>query len=166
MRWAARNPDASSSSTVGGGHGHPPWAAPRSSHLAAYDDAIPGDEHFLDLELHVGDGLGKASDHFDRGIAAPAFAGKIAPARLVVRGEDLLLERLHIALDRLVEQAVPRSDHGARLSLGQTLCRGGQGSGQHGGGGDELSEPLHGVPPCRFGVSDAYSVPTARATTV
>src|SRR3989454_1006631 len=119
----------------------------RSSHLAAYDDAIPGDENFLDLELHVGDGLGKASDHFDRGIAAPAFAGKIAPARLVVRGEDLLLERLHIALDRLVEQAVPRGDHGARLSLGQTLCRGGQGTGQHGGGGDELSEPLHGVPP-------------------
>src|SRR5437870_9517544 len=118
-----------------------------SRHLTAYDDAIPGDEHFLNLELHVGDGLGKASDHFDRGIAAPAFAGKIAPARLVVRGEDLLLERLHIALDRLVEQAVPRGDHGARLSLGQTLCRGGQGTGQHGGGGDELSEPLHGVPP-------------------
>jgi hypothetical protein len=50
-------------------------------------DTIPGDEDFLDVELHVGDGFGKASDHFDRGIAAPAFAGQIAPARLVVRGE-------------------------------------------------------------------------------
>ena len=119
----------------------------RSSHLAAYDDAIPGDENFLDLELHVGDGLGKASDHFDRGITAPAFAGQIARARLVVRGEDLLLERLHIALDGLVEQAVPGGDHGARLDLGQTLCRGGKESGQDGDDGDELSEPLHGVPP-------------------
>src|SRR6266850_8113312 len=60
-----------------------------SRHLTAYDDTIPGDEDFLDVELHVGDGFGKASDHFDRGITAPAFAGQIAPARLVVRGEDL-----------------------------------------------------------------------------
>src|SRR5205809_979332 len=41
----------------------------------------------------------------------------------------------------------PAGDHGARLGLGQTLCRGGKGSGQDGGDGDELSEPLHGVPP-------------------
>src|SRR2546427_9980077 len=46
-----------------------------SRHLTAYDDTIPGDEDFLDVELHVGDRLGKASDHFDRGIMAPAFAG-------------------------------------------------------------------------------------------
>src|SRR3989475_10820138 len=39
-----------------------------SSHFTAYDDTVPGNEHFLDLELHVGDGLRKASDHFDRGI--------------------------------------------------------------------------------------------------
>src|SRR5882672_5704811 len=78
-----------------------------SRHLTAYDDTIPGDEDFLNVELHVGDGFGKASDHFDRGITAPAFGGQIAPARLVVRGEDLFLECLHIALDWLVEQAVP-----------------------------------------------------------
>ena len=47
-----------------------------SSHLTAYDDAVPGDEHFLDLELHVGDRLRKTSDHPDGGIAAPAFAGQ------------------------------------------------------------------------------------------
>src|SRR6267142_2333766 len=128
--------------------GHAEEIARRCSrHLTAYDDALPGDEDFLDLELHVGDGFGKASDHFDRGIASPAFAGQIAPARLVVRGEDVFLERLHIALDGLVEQAVPGGDHRARLGLGQTLGRDGQGSGQHGGGGDESSEPLHGVPP-------------------
>jgi hypothetical protein len=65
----------------------------RSRYLAANDYTIPGDEDFLDLELHVGDGFGKASGHFDRGITAPAFAGQIAPARLVVRGEDLFLEQ-------------------------------------------------------------------------
>ena len=70
----------------------------RSRYLAANDYTIPGDEDFLDLELHVGDGFGKASGHFDRGITAPAFAGQIAPARLVVRGEDLFLEQ------RLLEQ--------------------------------------------------------------
>src|SRR6266481_6350541 len=64
-----------------------------------------------------------------------------------IPGDDLFLERLHIALDGLVEQGVPGGDHGARLGLCQALCRGGKGSGQHGGGGDELSEPLHGVPP-------------------
>src|SRR5258708_33776985 len=79
----------------------------RSRYLAAYDDTIPGDEDFLNVELHVGDGFGKASDHFDRGITAPAFGGQIAPARLVVRGEDLFLGGLHIALDWLVEQAGP-----------------------------------------------------------
>src|SRR5258708_35666561 len=89
----------------------------RSRYLAAYDDTVPGDEDFLDVELHVGDGFGKASDHFDRGITAPAFAGQIAPARLVVRGEDLLLERVHIALDGLVEQAVPAGDRAARVCL-------------------------------------------------
>src|SRR2546429_9690715 len=93
---------------------------------------------FLDVELHVGDGLGKASDHFDRGITAPAFAGQIAPARLVVRGEDFFLERLHIALDGLVEQAVPGGDHGARLCLGWTRCRGGRGGGQRSGRRDAL----------------------------
>ena len=46
-----------------------------SSHLTAYDDTIPGDDDFLDVEFHVGDGFGKASDHFDRGFTAPAFAG-------------------------------------------------------------------------------------------
>ena len=49
-------------------------------HLAPYDDTIPGDKNFLDVELHVGDGFGKASDHFDRGITAPTFAWQIAPA--------------------------------------------------------------------------------------
>src|SRR5207302_8859153 len=44
-----------------------------SRHLTAYDDTIPGNENFLDVERHVRDGLGKTSDHFDRGMAAPAF---------------------------------------------------------------------------------------------
>src|SRR6266478_4416690 len=66
----------------------PRWC---SRHLTAYDDAIPGDDDLLDVELHVGDGPGKSSDHLDRGITAPALARQIAPARLVIRGEDLLL---------------------------------------------------------------------------
>src|SRR5207244_4838536 len=114
-----------------------------SRHLTAYDDTIAGDEDFLDVELHVGDGFAKASDHFDRGITAPAFAGQIAPARLVVRGEDLFLQRLHIALDWLVEQAVPGGDDGARLSLCEALCRDGQRGREQDGGGNESSEPLH-----------------------
>src|SRR6266446_4606368 len=85
----------------------PLWGTPKRSPAGVpvtsprTDDTVPGDEEFLDVELHVGDGFGKASDHFDRGITAPAFAGQIAPARLVVRGEDLLLERVHIASVRL-----------------------------------------------------------------
>src|SRR4029077_15947741 len=63
-----------------------------SCYLAADDDTIPGHEHFLDRELHVGDGLGKPSDHLDRCITAPAFARQIAPAGLVVRGENLFLQ--------------------------------------------------------------------------
>src|SRR5467141_1674565 len=135
-----------------------------SRHLTAYDDTIRGDEDFLDVELHVGDGLGKASDHFDRGITAPAFAGQIAPARLVVRGEDLFLQCLHIALDGLVEQAVPGGDDGARLCLCQALCRDGKRSHEQGGGGDdELSEPFHGV---LLGRSFAINNPAAVALAV
>ena len=37
-----------------------------SRHLTAYDDTIPGDEDFLDVELHVGNGCGKASNDSDR----------------------------------------------------------------------------------------------------
>src|SRR2546428_6333894 len=54
-----------------------------------------------------GDRLGKATDDFDGGLTAPALARQIPPAGLVIRGEDLLLQRPHIALDRLVEQYVP-----------------------------------------------------------
>src|ERR1700719_4214033 len=46
-----------------------------SGHLAADDDPISGDENFLDLELHIRDRLREASDHLDRCITAPAFAG-------------------------------------------------------------------------------------------
>src|SRR5712692_2392594 len=54
--------------------GHPKQVASGcSSHLGAHDDTVPGDEDFLDLKLHVRDGLRKASDHLDRCITAPAF---------------------------------------------------------------------------------------------
>src|SRR2546425_7497920 len=59
-----------------------------SRDLAADDDPIAGDEDFLDVELHVGDRLGKATDDFDGGLTAPALARQIPPAGLVVRGED------------------------------------------------------------------------------
>src|SRR2546425_264124 len=68
-------------------------ASRRSGYLAANDDPIAGDEDFLDVELHVGDRLGKATDDFDGGLTAPALARQIPPAGLVVRGEDLLLRR-------------------------------------------------------------------------
>src|SRR2546427_36167 len=117
-----------------------------SSHLAAYDDTVPGDEDFLDLKPHVGDGLGKASDHLDRCITTPAFTRQITPARLVVRREDLFLQGFHIALDGLVEQAVPWRNGGARLCLGQALSRGGACDGQQTGGEYELSELFHDFP--------------------
>src|SRR5712664_1243886 len=114
-----------------------------SSHLATHDDTVPGDEHLLDLKPHVRDGLGKASDHLDRSITTPAFTRQIAPARLVVRREDLFLQGSHIALDGLVEQAVPWRNGGARLRGGQVLCRGGASVGQQTGGEYELSECFH-----------------------
>src|SRR2546422_10054479 len=66
-------------------------ASRRSGYLAANDDPIAGDEDFLDVELHVGDRLGKATDDFDGGLTAPALARQIPPTGLVVRGENLLL---------------------------------------------------------------------------
>src|SRR3984893_15067600 len=118
-----------------------------SSHLAAHDYTVPGDQDFLDLKPHVGDGLGKASDHLDRCITAPAFTRQIAPARLVVRREDLFLQGFHIALDGLVEQAVPWRNGGARLCLGQALSRCGASGGQQTGGDYEMSEFFHASPP-------------------
>src|SRR5713101_1697110 len=114
-----------------------------SRHLAAHDDTVPGDEDFLDLKLHVGDGLGKASNHLDRRITTPAFTRQITRARLVVRREDLFLQGFHIALDGLVEQAVPWRNGGARLCLGQALSRGGAGGGQQAGGEYEVSDFFH-----------------------
>src|SRR5207247_10070081 len=83
------------------------------AHLAAHDDSIAGNEDFLDVELHVGDRLRETADDFDRGLTAPALARQIAPAALVVGGEDLLLQRPHIALDRPVDQYRPRPDQRA-----------------------------------------------------
>src|SRR5712691_5532758 len=114
-----------------------------SSHLAAHDDTVPGDEDFLDLKLHVRDGLRKASDHLDRCITTPAFTRQVAPARLVVRREDLFLQGFHIALDWLVKEAIPWRNGGARLWLGQALCRGGASGGKQTGGEYELSELFH-----------------------
>jgi hypothetical protein len=103
-------------------------------------------EHFLDLKPHVGDGLGKASDHLDRCITTPTFTRQIAPGRLVVRREDLFLQGSHIAFDGLVEQAVPRRNGGARLCRGQALCRGSASGGQQTGGEYELNELFHDFP--------------------
>src|SRR3989475_11540003 len=41
-----------------------------SRHLTAYDDAVPDDEYFLDLERHVSDGRGKTSHPLRRSMAA------------------------------------------------------------------------------------------------
>src|SRR2546428_347763 len=123
----------------------------RAGYLAANDDPIAGDEDFFDVELHVGDRLGKATDDFDGGLTAPALARQIPPAGLVVRGEDLLLQRPHIALDRLVEQYIPGRDHGARLRLRQCLCGGGHRNRHDDRGHDELGKPLHRIlPSTRF----------------
>src|SRR5438309_154716 len=122
-------------------------ASRRSGYLAANDDPIAGDEDFLDVELHVGDRLGKATDDFDGGLTAPALARQIPPAGLVVRGKDLLLQRPHIALDRLVEQYIPGRDHGARLRLRQCLCGGGHRNRHDDRGHDELGKPLHRILP-------------------
>src|SRR5260370_37048210 len=79
-----------------------------SGDLAPDDDPIPRDQHFLDLESHVGDRLGKASDHLDRRITAPAFAGQITRTGLIVRSEHLFLQSFHITLDGLVERSEER----------------------------------------------------------
>jgi len=92
-----------------------------SGDLAAYDDPIARDKDFLNVEFHVRDRLGKASDNLDRCLTAPAFGEQIARARLVVRSEDLFLECVHIALDRLVEQAVPGAMT-ARACASVRLC--------------------------------------------
>src|SRR5262245_36316294 len=67
-------------------------AGRRPGDLAAHHDSIASDEDLLDVELHVGNGLGEATDDLDGGLTAPALARQIPPARLVVRGEDLLLQ--------------------------------------------------------------------------
>src|SRR6266852_6880573 len=112
--------------------GHDPKARARMGHteeiarrcsgdLAAYDDPIARDQDFLDVEFHVRDRLGKSSDNLDRCLTTPALAGQIAPARVVLSSQDLLLQRLHVALNRLVEQLIPRSDGCPRLRLSECL---------------------------------------------
>src|SRR5437667_42993 len=115
------------------------------AHLAADDDPVAGDEDFLDVELHIWDRLGEAADHSDRVVTAPALARKIPPARLVVRRKDLFLQRLHVALDRLVEQRVPRGDDGAAMRLCQRLSRTSDRDRQDGDGNDQFSELFHRV---------------------
>src|SRR6266851_1753895 len=115
-----------------------------SGDLAPDDDTIPRDQNFLDLESHVGDRLCKASDHLDRRITAPAFAGQITPTGFIVRSEHLFLQCFHITLDGLVEQAVPRSNDGTCLRLRQTLCRGGHGAREQTRDDGELKQYLHG----------------------
>jgi hypothetical protein len=58
----------------------------------------------------------------------------------------LFLQGFHVALDGLVEQAVPRRNGRARLRLGQALCRGGASIGQQTGGEYEVSEFFHAFP--------------------
>src|SRR4029077_7000012 len=69
-------------------------ACRRAGYFTPDNDAVASHEHFLDVELHVGDGLGEVADHFDRGIAAPAFAGKVSGPYLVIRRTDRLLASL------------------------------------------------------------------------
>src|SRR5882724_5707884 len=125
---------------------HPEELAGRCSRdLAADDDPVAGDEHFLDVELHIRDRLAEATDDSDGVVTAPALARKIPPARLVVRRKDLFLQRLHIALDRLVKQHVPRPDDGAGLRLCQRLSRTSDRDRQDGDGNDQFSELFHRV---------------------
>jgi hypothetical protein len=59
----------------------------------------------------------------------------------------LFLQGFHIALDGLVEEAVPWRNGGASLCLGQALSRCGASGGQQGGGEEyELSEFFHAFP--------------------
>src|SRR6266850_6803308 len=120
-------------------------AGRRSRDLAADDDTIAGDKDFLDVELHIWDRLGEAADDSDGVVSAPALPRKIPPARLVVRRKDLFLQSLHIVLDRLVKQRVPRRDDGAGLCLCQRLSRTSGRDRQDGDGNDQFSELFHRV---------------------
>src|ERR1044071_311694 len=52
------------------------FACRRAGDLAAHDDAVAGNEHLLDVELHVGDGVREVRHDLDRGLSAPALAGR------------------------------------------------------------------------------------------
>src|SRR5262249_18744178 len=81
-------------------------ACGRAGYFTPDNHAVASHEHFLYVELHVGDRLGEVTDHFDRRIATPAFARKISRARLVIRRQDLLLDRFYVASGGHVEEAV------------------------------------------------------------
>jgi hypothetical protein len=55
-------------------------AGRRTGHFTPDDHTIACNEHILDVELHVGNGVGEVADHFDRRFAAPASAGKVPGA--------------------------------------------------------------------------------------
>jgi hypothetical protein len=90
-----------------------------AGHLAANDHAIARDQHFLDVEFHVRNAVGKIRDHLDRGLAAPAFARQITGAGFIIVGQDLLLDRFNVAAAGDVKQAVPGRDGGAGLRFSE-----------------------------------------------
>jgi hypothetical protein len=87
--------------------------------LATYDHAIARDQHFLDVEFHVRNGVGKVRDHLDRGLATPALARQIARTGFVIFGQDLLLNGPDVAPAGNIEQAVPGRDDRAGLLFGE-----------------------------------------------
>src|SRR5271167_263478 len=60
------------------------FAGGRTCHFATDNHTISSDQHFLDVEFHVWDRLGKAPYDLDRGVAAPTFARQIACAGFIV----------------------------------------------------------------------------------
>src|SRR6266851_3649500 len=94
-------------------------AGRRTGDLATDDDPIARDQHFLDVEFHVRNGVREVRDHLDRRLAAPAFPWQIAGAGLVALRQDLLLDGFDVAPARDIEQAVPGRDGGAGLFFGE-----------------------------------------------
>jgi hypothetical protein len=94
------------------------WCA---CHLAAHDHTIAGDEHFLDIKLHVRDGVREIRDNLYGRVAAPTFARQITRAGFIIGGKDLFLYGFDIASADDVEQAVPWGNYASSLCLAEAL---------------------------------------------
>src|SRR5215475_679123 len=73
-----------------------------SGHLAAKDDAIARHQDFLDVELHVGDGLGETTDDFER------------PCRMIAR-RDFSAESVD---ERRLRVLRPQQERASRVQSG------------------------------------------------